>query len=114
MKAYFGLMSVNFVFSPIFTKLRQLRSDTLGQPSRQAIFMQTVMPVWYLQLLSKYSRSRRMVHARRTAQLANEVAEALIDMKSEDLLHGKENKDILSLLGQSTFIGFNLVLKKLQ
>ncbi|KIK68917.1 hypothetical protein GYMLUDRAFT_34925 [Collybiopsis luxurians FD-317 M1] len=81
MKAYFGLMS-----------------DTLGQPSRQAIFMQTVMPVWYLQLLSKYSRSRRMVHARRTAQLANEVAQALIDMKSEDLLHGKENKDILSLL----------------
>jgi len=73
-------------------------SDTLGQPSRQAIFMQTVMPVWYLQLVSKYSRSRRMVHARHTARLANEVAQALIDMKSDALLHGRENKDILSLL----------------
>ncbi|KAE9408599.1 cytochrome P450 [Gymnopus androsaceus JB14] len=81
MKAYFGLMS-----------------DTLGQPSRQAIFMQTVMPVWYLQLMSKYSRSRRMVHARHTARLANEVAQALIDMKSDALLHGRENKDIMSLL----------------
>ncbi|KAF9070864.1 cytochrome P450 [Rhodocollybia butyracea] len=81
MKAYFGLMS-----------------DTLGQPSRQAIFMQTVMPVWYLNLLSKYSNTRRMVHARHTANLANEVAQELINMKSEALLQGKENKDVLSLL----------------
>ncbi|KAJ4468353.1 cytochrome P450 [Lentinula aciculospora] len=81
MKAYFGLMS-----------------DTLGQPSRRAIFTQTMMPVWYLQLMSKYSNSRRMVHARHTAELVNNVAQSLIDMKSEALLHGKENKDILSLL----------------
>ncbi|KAJ3749248.1 cytochrome P450 [Lentinula detonsa] len=81
MKAYFGLMS-----------------DTLGQPSRRAIFTQTVMPVWYLQLMSKYSNTRRMVHARHTAQLANDVAQSLIDMKSQALLHGKENKDVLSLL----------------
>ncbi|KAJ3821195.1 cytochrome P450 [Lentinula raphanica] len=81
MKAYFGLMS-----------------DTLGQPSRQAIFTQTVMPVWYLRLMSKYSNTRRMVHARHTAQLANDIAQSLIDMKSQALLLGKENKDILSLL----------------
>ncbi|KAJ3857523.1 cytochrome P450 [Lentinula lateritia] len=81
MKAYFGLMS-----------------DTLGQPSRQAIFTQTVMPVWYLRLMSRYSNTRRMVHARYTAELANDIGQSLIDMKSEALLYGKENKDILSLL----------------
>ncbi|KAJ3880021.1 cytochrome P450 [Lentinula edodes] len=81
MKAYFGLMS-----------------DTLGQPSRQAIFTQTVMPVWYLRFMSRYSNTRRMVHARHTAALANDIAQSLINMKSEALLYGKENKDILSLL----------------
>lgn len=94
--------NVRFVWFERFCTLRSMsfRSDTLGQPSKQAIFMQTVMPVWYLQIMSKYSRSRRMVHARHTARLANEVAQALIDMKSDALLHGRENKDILSLLGK--------------
>jgi len=76
------------------------RSDTLGQPPRSAIFMQTFMPVWYLRLMSKYSRARRMVHARHTAELANDIARELIAMKSEALTTGKERgKDILSLLG---------------
>jgi len=39
-----------------------------------------------------------MVHARHTAKLANEVAQELIDMKSEALVLGKETKDVLSLL----------------
>ncbi|THV06716.1 cytochrome P450 [Dendrothele bispora CBS 962.96] len=85
MKAYFGLMS-----------------DTLGQPPRSAIFTQTFMPVWYLRLMSKYSRARRMVHARHTAELANDIARELIAMKSEALTSGKERgKDILSLLVQA-------------
>ncbi|KAF5345368.1 hypothetical protein D9758_008507 [Tetrapyrgos nigripes] len=84
MKAYFGLMS-----------------DTLGRPSRSAIFMQTFMPLWYLRLVSQYSRSRRMVHARHTAELANDIARELIAMKTEALTTGKEKKDILSLLVQA-------------
>ncbi|KAF8197990.1 cytochrome P450 [Pholiota molesta] len=81
MKAYFGLMS-----------------DTLGSPPKSAIFMQTIFPVWALQLMSKYSRARNLVHARYTAKLANAVTQQLIESKAEALLQGKGNKDILSLL----------------
>ncbi|KAH9485227.1 Cytochrome P450 monooxygenase 169 [Psilocybe cubensis] len=81
MKAYMGLMS-----------------DTLGSPPKSAIFMQTVLPIWILQLRSKFSRSRTLVHARHTEQLANAVTRKLVDSKAEALLQGKGNKDILSLL----------------
>ncbi|EAU91561.1 hypothetical protein CC1G_02050 [Coprinopsis cinerea okayama7 len=81
MEAYLGLMS-----------------DTLGSPSTSAIFMQTVMPLWYLQLMSRFSRKRNLVHARHTAKLANAVAKELVNSKAEALLQGKGNKDILSLL----------------
>ncbi|KAH0589212.1 hypothetical protein H2248_004975 [Termitomyces sp. 'cryptogamus'] len=81
MKAYFGLMS-----------------DTLGSPPKSSIFMQTILPVWVLQLMSKVSRRRSLVHARHTAKLANEVARALVKSKTGALLQGRNNKDILSLL----------------
>ncbi|KAJ2931308.1 hypothetical protein H1R20_g5845, partial [Candolleomyces eurysporus] len=81
MHAYFGLMS-----------------DTLGSPPTSAIFMQTFMPLWYLQLMSHFSRRRSLVHARHTAKLANAVAKELVETKAEALLQGKGNKDILSLL----------------
>ncbi|TFK44496.1 cytochrome P450 [Crucibulum laeve] len=81
MKAYFGLMS-----------------DTLGSPSRSSIFMQTILPVWALQLMSKYSQRRNLVHARHTAKLADAVTRNLVESKAEALLQGKGNKDILSLL----------------
>ncbi|KAF9467351.1 cytochrome P450 [Collybia nuda] len=81
MKAYFGLMS-----------------DTLGSPPKSAIFMQTIFPVWVLELMSKYSQRRNLVHARHTAKLANIVTRQLVDSKSDALLQGKGNKDILSLL----------------
>ncbi|KIM45089.1 hypothetical protein M413DRAFT_441752 [Hebeloma cylindrosporum] len=81
MKAYFGLMS-----------------DTLGSPPRSAIFIQTIFPVWLLQLRSKFSRARNLVHARHTAKLANTVTRQLVESKAAALLQGKGNKDILSLL----------------
>jgi cytochrome P450 len=81
MKAYFGLMS-----------------DTLGSPSRSVIFKQNILPIWVLNLMSKYSRARNLVHARHTAKLANAVTRQLVEDKSEALLQGKGNKDILSLL----------------
>ncbi|KXN90138.1 Cytochrome P450 4A4 [Leucoagaricus sp. SymC.cos] len=84
MEAYMGLMS-----------------DTLGSPSRSAIVMQTVLPVWVLQLMSKYSNRRNLKHARHTAKLANAVARELVNSKSEAALQGKGNKDILSLLVQA-------------
>ncbi|TFK25554.1 cytochrome P450 [Coprinopsis marcescibilis] len=81
MEAYLGLMS-----------------DTLGSPPTSALFIQTVMPLWYLRLMSMFSRKRSLVHARHTAKLANAVAKELVRSKSEALLQGKGNKDILSLL----------------
>lgn len=48
-----------------------------------------------------------MVHARHTAELANDIAQSLINMKSEALLYGKENKDILSLLGETILVRGN-------
>jgi len=61
--------------------------------------MQTVLPVWVLQLISKYSNRRNLVHARHTEKVANDVARQLIDSKVDAALQGKGNKDILSLLG---------------
>ncbi|KAL9711697.1 hypothetical protein Ac2012v2_004769 [Leucoagaricus gongylophorus] len=84
MEAYMGLMS-----------------DTLGSPSRSAILMQTLLPVWILQLISKYSNRRSLKHARHTAEIANAVTRQLIESKSNAALQGKGNKDILSLLVQA-------------
>ncbi|EKM80790.1 hypothetical protein AGABI1DRAFT_55872 [Agaricus bisporus var. burnettii JB137-S8] len=81
MEAYMGLMS-----------------DTLGSPPKSSILMQTVLPVWVLRLMSKYSNRRNLKHARHTAGLANAVTRELVDSKAGALLEGKENKDILSLL----------------
>jgi hypothetical protein len=61
--------------------------------------MQTMLPVWILQVMSKYSRRKSLVHARHTAKLANAVTRALVDSKANALLQGKGNKDILTLLG---------------
>lgn len=101
MKAYFGLM---YVWSPLSHWILHQscffdRSDTLGSPSDSSILMQTILPLWALQLMSKYSRRRNLVHARHTANLANAVTQELVNSKAEALLHGKGNKDILSLLG---------------
>lgn len=104
MKAYFGLMQVYSTWFQKCAKLTDLffiRSDTLGSPPKSAIFMQTILPVWALQLMSKYSQRRNLVHARHTANLANLVTQQLVDSKADALLQGKGNKDILSLLGQS-------------
>ncbi|KAF8813700.1 cytochrome P450 [Phlegmacium glaucopus] len=76
-------------------------SDTLGCPPKSAIFMQTIFPVWVLQLMSKFSQARNLVHARHTARLANEVTRHLVQSKAEALLQGKGNKDILTLLVQA-------------
>ncbi|KAF9047357.1 cytochrome P450 [Panaeolus papilionaceus] len=81
MKAYLGLMS-----------------DTLGSPPKSAILMQTLLPVWALNLMSKYSQARNLVHARHTAKLANAMTKEFLDSKAEALLQGKGNKDVLSLL----------------
>ena len=99
MKAYFGLMYVTHIVYAEIRKLTTYRSDTLGSPPKSAIFMQTILPVWALQLLSKFSQARNLVHARRTANLANRVTHQLVRSKAEALLQGKGNKDILSLLG---------------
>ena len=99
MKAYLGLMHVTRLYTR-FRKLTKYRSDTLGSPPKSTLFMQTIFPVWLLQLMSKFSQARNLVHARHTAKLANEMTRQLVQSKAEALLQGKGNKDILSLLGK--------------
>lgn len=113
MKAYFGLMYEYLKLQPASVLiLCFLRNDTLGQPTKKTIFLQTVLPVWALQLRAKYSNSRPMAHARYTAKLAEELTQALIDMKSSELLQGKGSKDVLSLLGESSFVSHYLRLDR--
>ena len=100
MKAYFGLMHVTHVIYSRTRKLTIYRSDTLGSPPKSAIFIQTIFPVWVLQIMAKFSRARNLVHARYTAELANEVTRQLVRSKAEALLEGKGKKDILTLLGK--------------
>ncbi|KAF8633631.1 hypothetical protein AX15_001320 [Amanita polypyramis BW_CC] len=82
-----------------------LMSDTLGSPTKLAIFMQTVLSVWILRLMSYYSQRRSLAHARHTAKLANQVTKNLVNLKTDALLHGKSSKDILSLLVKSNASG---------
>ena len=95
-------MHVNICFYGI-RELTKNRSDTLGCPTKSVIFMQTIFPVWVLQVMSKFSRARNLVHARYTAKLANEVTRELVRSKAEALLQGKGSKDILTLLGKLTY-----------
>jgi hypothetical protein len=100
MKAYFGLMYATRLYPNLNPETKyRYRSDTLGSPPKSAIFMQTILPIWILRLMAKFSQARNLVHARHTAQLANEVTRQLVQSKAEALLLGKGNKDILSLLG---------------
>ncbi|KAF9528519.1 cytochrome P450 [Crepidotus variabilis] len=84
MKSYMGLMN-----------------DTLGSPPKPAIFMQAVLPVWVLQLISKFSPAKNVVHARHTEVLANAITQQLVDSKMEAFRQGAGEKDILSLLVQA-------------
>lgn len=77
-------------------------ADTLGSPTKGAIFVQAIakyMPVWLLQGLTDHAPSKRLAHARYTSQIANGVAKSLIDLKAEALVEGKGSRDVFSLLG---------------
>lgn len=75
------------------------RADTLGSPPKSAIFLHAVSPVWFLNLLARFSPSRNRAHARSAARIANRIAKEMIDTKADALSQGKGNKDIMSLLG---------------
>ena len=64
------------------------------------MLMQTILPIWALQLMSKYSKRRNLVHARHTEQLANAVTRELVRSKARALSDGKGSKDILTLLSE--------------
>lgn len=75
-----------------------LMADTLGSPPKSAIFLHAVSPVWFLNLLARFSPSRNRAHARSAARIANRIAKEMIDTKADALSQGKGNKDIMSLL----------------
>ncbi|RDB25056.1 Leukotriene-B4 omega-hydroxylase 3 [Hypsizygus marmoreus] len=75
--------------------------DTFGTLTRSDIFLQNFLgyiPDGMRELFVDYLPSKKLTHARSTAKLATGVARALVDSKSAALLHGKGNKDIMTLL----------------
>ncbi|KAF9462391.1 cytochrome P450 [Collybia nuda] len=75
--------------------------DTFGTLTNGEIFSQNVMsyiPLRICELMTDYMPSNKLHHARTTAKIATGVAKTLVDSKSEALLQGKGNRDIMSLL----------------
>lgn len=61
------------------------------------------IPLRIHELWTDYMPSHKLEHARTTARLATGVAKNLVDSKSEALLQGKGNRDIMSLLGEIVY-----------
>lgn len=64
------------------------------------------LPSQCLHFISYYSPGFTLKHARSTEKIATDVARKLVQTKTEELRHGTENRDIMSLLG--TCLSFTL------
>jgi len=60
--------------------------------------LQQYIPPRVLELISTYIPNKKLDHVHRTAKVATEVARQLVQSKSEALLQGKSNRDVMSLL----------------
>lgn len=78
------------------------RSETFGSLSDAAIFAQNLwayLPSQCLHLISKYTPGMTLKHAQYTEKIALDVAKKLVETKTQELLQGEGNRDIMSLLG---------------
>ncbi|KAF7439992.1 hypothetical protein PC9H_000329 [Pleurotus ostreatus] len=76
-------------------------AKTFGSLTDSAIFMQNLwayLPPQCLHFISYYSPGFTLKHARSTEKIATDVARKLVQTKTEELRHGTENRDIMSLL----------------
>ncbi|KAF7439981.1 hypothetical protein PC9H_000318 [Pleurotus ostreatus] len=83
-KAYFGLLS-----------------ETFGSLPDAAIFTQNLwayLPSQCLRLISKYTPGMTLKHAQYTEKISLDVAKKLVETKTQELLQGEGNRDIMSLL----------------
>lgn len=60
------------------------------------------IPSSILEFFANHAPVQKLEHARHTARVATDVARELVSSKSEALLQGEGNRDIMSLLGSFT------------
>jgi len=106
--AFVNLLFVSHSFLYFTTIYFLFRADTFGSPSKTAIFLHSIsqyIPRHILELLGDHAPSSNLNHARSTGRLATHFAKSLVASKTEALLRGEGERDIMSLLGLS-FLSF--------
>jgi hypothetical protein len=76
--------------------------NTFGTPTSGEIFSQSMLayiPTCIREFLADHAPSHKLLYARTTGKLATGVAKSLVDSRVDALLQGKDNRDIMSLLG---------------
>ncbi|KAF4603148.1 hypothetical protein EYR38_003553 [Pleurotus pulmonarius] len=87
--------------TPLSKAYSRLVSETFGALPDAAIFTQNLwayMPSKWLHILSSCTPGMDFTLARRTEQVATDVAKRLVETKTRELLQGERNRDIMSLL----------------
>lgn len=87
--------------NPLTQAYLKFTTRAFGMPSPKAIFFQSIsqyLPCWFRTLLSDWLPTARLKFLRYNAMVANGVAKELVDLKSQALLEGMGNKDVMSLL----------------
>jgi hypothetical protein len=76
--------------------------DLFGTPSSRAVLFQTIamyLPSRIRSYIATNGKSPRIVRAKAHQKLALDTARELVQMKSEELLAGDSQKDVMSLIG---------------
>jgi hypothetical protein len=70
--------------------------------------MLAYIPTCIREFLGDHIPSHKLLHARTAAKLATGVAKSLVDSRTDALLQGRSNRDIMSLLGKSACISLDV------
>jgi hypothetical protein len=92
---------------------RSYRVKAFGTPTCGEIFSQSMLayvPTCIREFLGDHVPSHKLLHARTAAKLATCVAKSLVDSRTDALLRGRSNRDIMSLLGKFTWITLDVAL----
>lgn len=76
--------------------------DIFGMPSTKQIFTQAAsafFPKWVLEYITDHSSNPRLARARDAKKTVTDIARELVQERSDELLQGKGNRDVFTLLG---------------
>ncbi|KAK7472252.1 hypothetical protein VKT23_000373 [Stygiomarasmius scandens] len=80
---------------------RNMMPAAFGSPSNGALIWLDIaqyIPAKVLEFIDDHVPSKRLAILRRSSEVTDRVAKELISMKSNDILEGKSNRDVMSLL----------------